>query len=244
MPDWAGVKFGPAWSPDGETLTFATNRDGPFQLYETPVSDLSEARPLFDDGALRQTDPIGISVPTFGMWSSTGEYFVAYRELPGGETGRDILRWNRNGNAESITATGAQEKGVRVSPDDRWVAYVSNREGEDRVYLQPFSPGGQGVEVSSGPGAEPMWSRDGMALYYRDGQRMMIVESESASEFRPGPPAVLFEGPFATDPTGVGNANYAVASDGRFLMIGESGSDQLIVVQNWTQELERLLPAQ
>ena len=69
----------------------------------------------------------------------------------------------------------------RVSPDGRWVAFITNESGRDEVVVQPFpGPGGR-VQVSTGGASEPVWSRDGRRLFYRgDGRLMAAVLSAGA----------------------------------------------------------------
>ena len=53
----------------------------------------------------------------------------------------------------------------RLSPNDRWVAYMSDRTGENRVFVQAFPDGGRLYNISPGEGREPVWSRDGTELF-------------------------------------------------------------------------------
>lgn len=97
--------------------------------------------------------------------------------------------------------------------------------------------GGKG---SRDGGREPVWSRDGRELFYRNGDNMMVVDVESGPVFRAGAPRVLFEGRYRVSSGGL-NQNYDVSPDGqRFVMIraaGESGPPQIRLVLNWFEEL-------
>ena len=106
----------------------------------------------------------------------------------------------------------------RLSPDGQWVAYVSDQTGEHRIYVQSFPEGGRVIPISTGPGTEPVWSRDGRELFYRNGRQMMTVAIESGSEFVSERPSLLLEGDFAEG--SLGNAAYDVSITGdRFLML-------------------------
>ena len=81
-----------------------------------------------------------------------------------------------------------------------------------------------------------------------DGQlkvRVMAVPITTVPTFSAGTPRVLFEGPFRTDGPFRG---YDVTADGqRFLMVREVSQsparvDHMVLVQNWTEELKRLVP--
>ncbi len=95
-----------------------------------------------------------------------------------------------------------------------------------------------------------MWSRDGRELFYRVGNRLMVVEVDTEPTLRVSPPEELWEEPYFTQDVGTGVRQYHVAPDGRFLMIrqGSAATDdasappEIILVQNWFNELQRLVP--
>jgi hypothetical protein len=137
--------------------------------------------------------------------------------------------------------TPFREFSVRQSPDDRWVAYVSNETGIDEVYIRSFPVPGDATQISVGGGDEPVWSSDGGELYYRQGSQMLSVALGEDPTVNPGDPSVLFEGEFETIDIGGGNANYDVSPvDGRFLMIKPTNVEkirEIQVVLNWPEAL-------
>ena len=136
-----------------------------------------------------------------------------------------------------------------LSPDDRWLAYVSDDSGREEVYVTPFpGPGGR-QPISTDGGSEPVWSRDGRELYYRNGEALMAVTITTEPQLIAGKPTLLFADPYRSGVDGGGNpgSNYDVTPDGRFVMIrGEESlkATQIVVVLNWFEELERLLPTE
>ena len=91
-----------------------------------------------------------------------------------------------------------------------------------------------------------MWARDGQELFYRDGEAVIAVNIQTDPSFTAGNPEVLFEGQYNLGP---GGRTYDVSPDGeRFLLIrqveGASGTEQIIIVQNWIEELKRLVPTE
>ena len=125
------------------------------------------------------------------------------------------------------------------SPDGRWLAYVSNDSGRNEVYVQPFPGPGARLPISNDGGAEPVWSRNGREMFYRNGDKVMAVEVTLQPSFAAGKPRPLFEGRYHYV---AGFRNIDVFPDGRFLMIQshqESVPTQINVVQNWVAELER-----
>jgi hypothetical protein len=134
--------------------------------------------------------------------------------------------------------------GATVSPDGRWLAYVSQQSGQAEVWVRPYPGSGTPVRVSSSGGIEPVWSRRGYELYYFEGRRLMAVPVVKGSTFTFKRPTFLFESHYVV----FGPPSYDVAEDGRFLMIKAAASQsrtspQVVVVLNWADELRRRVPA-
>jgi len=123
---------------------------------------------------------------------------------------------------------------------------VSNESGRYEIYVQSYpGPGGK-LQISTDGGTEPAWNPNGRELFYRSGNKMMVVDVTSQTSFDASKPRMLFEGRFL--PTPATSPNYDVSRDGqRFLMIkaggpGEQGPTQMNVVLNWFEELKRRVP--
>jgi hypothetical protein len=89
-----------------------------------------------------------------------------------------------------------------------------------------------------------LWARSGRELFYRNGEAVIVVPIDMDPTFVAGNTEVVFEGAYLLGP---GGRTYDVSPDGeRLLMIkpveNESGTSQIIVVQNWFEELNRLAP--
>ena len=134
-----------------------------------------------------------------------------------------------------------------ISPDGRWIAYVSNESGQQEIYVRPFPNVDEGKSlISSDGGFAPLWSPAGKELFYRSGNKMMVVSVQTESTFTHGIPRVLFEAQYISG----GPRAYDIHPDGqRFLMIKEapqteepSAPAEIIWVQNWSEELKRLVP--
>ena len=150
----------------------------------------------------------------------------------------------------------ANEGAPTVSPDGRWLAYSSDESGAYEIYVRPFPDVDAGRwQVSRGGGVHPQWSRDGTELFYLEVRApnvaMLAVPVEPGQTFRPGAPTELFAGPYFYGATVAAPDVYDVASDGRFLMIkqleasdGGQTQPEIVIVENWFEELERLVPVE
>jgi hypothetical protein len=120
--------------------------------------------------------------------------------------------------------------------------------------VQPWPGPGPKIQISSEGGDDPIWSRDGKELFYRNGDQMMVVAVATQPAFRAAKPRVLWEGKYShgmsssCGPPGATSANYDVTGDGqRFLMIKDLDQDaistRIVVVLNFAEELKRLTAA-
>ena len=131
-----------------------------------------------------------------------------------------------------------------ISPDGKFLAYVSSESGRSEVYVRPYPSLDRHWLVSTEGGAEPVWATNGRELFYRSGDKMMVAKLEPGAELEMSKPAILFERPYAVDPVANDAVNYDVTSDGKlFIMIEEEqASPGWNVVLNWAEELKRLVP--
>jgi serine/threonine-protein kinase len=141
-----------------------------------------------------------------------------------------------------VLKTTAFEGNGRLSPDGRWIAYSSSESGRMEVLVAPFPQVDRKVQVSTDGGTQAVWNRNGREIFYRNGTKMMSVTVSTSPDLMLSTPRPLFDGRYAFG-TGVTIPNYDVSPDGqRFVMVKEDAG-RLNVVLNWTEELNRLVPA-
>lgn len=214
LTQYPGADRSPAWTPDGRSITFLSDR---------PVAT----------GAARTGNP-------FNVWEQaadgTGEPRLAVQPRV------DSL-------VRRIVATGSDATGAALSPDSRWLAYVSNEQGTNEVFVRPFPDVNGGKwQVSTGGGSAPLWAHNGRELFYVANGKMNVVSIRPGPPFSAEPPRALFtipDGIRAGSPLG---GTFAITPDDRrFLMVRDNqwqdmaGAPTLVVVQGFFDELRAKL---
>jgi Tol biopolymer transport system component/predicted Ser/Thr protein kinase len=136
----------------------------------------------------------------------------------------------------------------RISPDSRWVAYVSGETGRGEIYVCRATPQSIGMLVSTDGGRNPMWSEDGETLYYisAEGYLTSVSISEASDRLAFGLPKPLFRAP-AGPPDGMTDTLFPTpylmaARGGRFLfqeLAEEIPARAISVTLDWERRLGR-----
>jgi Tol biopolymer transport system component len=231
----------PIWSPDGSKIIFDSNQNGEYDIYEKPSDGAGGETLLLRSAANKR--PCAVT--------HDGRFLIYEAEDPA-TTKLDLWVLPLGGAKQPypLHKTQANEGEAQLSPNDRWVAYVSDQSGRDEVYVRPFSPDAGGAaasaegaqwQVSYGGGQVPIWSKDGKELYYvtLDG-KLMEVDVTTEPVFQAGAPKFLFQPPLHAAALSSG---YTI--DGKkFLFLaptGKAGQAQspFTVVLNWQAALKQ-----
>ena len=161
----------------------------------------------------------------------------------GGGTDVAINRNAGHGPLVPLVASRFDEQFVGVSPDGRWISFVSNQSGREEVYVRDLAGEGDQVQVSTEGGNEPVWGRDGRELFYRETQQEdpHLVAAGIATS-----PALAVTGRKRLFPIGdiVGTSphpNYDISPDGKtFVMVRSSPAARVMVIQNLPALVRRL----
>jgi serine/threonine-protein kinase len=223
------------WLPDGKQIIFHRPNDSGIAAY---VHSLNSSTP----GTLL-LDPEGGSLAVSSV-SSDGRYLgIARRFMEKTQTGESVQTqrvavYDRVESREiDIPVIGTGNWGVTVSPDGQWVVYTSPVSGEYQNYLQPVPPTGARFQISREGGAEePRWSRDGKQIYYRSGQRIMVVDVQTEPEFSLSEPRVFYE----NDYVNVGGRSYDISPDGSRALVIAGSEDQARSIRMITHWLDRV----
>ena len=195
--------------------------------------DGSEPRQLLDENI-----PGRVFVET---WSADGVLAFDVDTPQGG----DIWVLPRDSAAaRPLLSSPASEWAGDFSPDGRWLAYMSDEGGQNEVWVTDYPQAATRTQLSTnvGDGKEPIWSPLGDEVLYRSGGRLYSVRVSTGPELQPETPQVLFEGPYAT----VVGPEFDVAPDAqKFILLKEPDqppATEIVLVTNWFEELNRLVP--
>jgi Tol biopolymer transport system component len=145
-----------------------------------------------------------------------------------------------------VLQTRFNELRASVSPDGRWIAYMSDESGRFEVYVQPITGSGAKVPISTEGGMEPVWNRNGRELFYLNGPRLMAVDVSAGPRFSVTSPRLLFEGGFDETRQAVADSHlFDVTPDGRqFVMLKSdvAPATSFNVILNWFATLRGRVP--
>ncbi len=219
----------PVWSPDGESLIFASRRGATRAIYRKSVGGTGEVELIF-------ASTVDI-IPN--SWSPDGRYVLF--DQPGQDTGSDLWVLDLEGgpSAEVFYQTEYEEGAGVFSPDGRWIAYWSQESGRGEVYVTPFPGPGRRFQVSDNSGTWSQWRSDGSELFYQEenGPLKVAAVDGRGETFTVGKIDDVME----LASSNISGPLFSVAPDGQSILAGVSTSgeqsDYLDLVVGWVESL-------
>jgi hypothetical protein len=230
------------WDPTGSQIAYSSARKGNLEAW-VEASDGS--------GPPRQLTSLGGQVHV-DSWSPDGRTLSIHHHPREGFTSILMLPVDTADPQPRVFLTGDfNAEGAEFSRDGRYVTYQAEATGQREIYIRRDSKSGGQVTVSVGGGREPVWANNG-DLFYRSltGERMFAVSVTTEPALKVERPVELFQGAYYISPAGSPRPQYDVTRDGqRFLLLASApgtnasaARPRMVVVQNWTEELKRLVP--
>ncbi|MFI5181991.1 MAG: protein kinase [Thermoanaerobaculia bacterium] len=219
------------WGPGPGRVTFDSDHEGPWRLYSRSLDAPPDQIETVWPGTGRSVH--------LGSWSPDGKLLAFTAMSERGDS--DIWILPAGGEAKPLLATAFEEAYPEISPDGRWLAYVSSEPGRPEVFVRPLDSPGPAKQVSVGKGIEPLWGRDGVSLFYKQSfqTRTSIVSihrvrlTESGGRLQLGRPENLFEGEYGSASYG---RDWDVSPDGRFLLDKPTSED------DWKVYYDKIYP--
>ena len=239
----------PLWTPDGQRIVFASDRDGGNYGIYCKAADGTGKDEKLASMPDRSLFPCSLSRDgkTLAMAVAEGSSNLSLKWDVG------ILSMDGDHAQKALLQQDYVEIQPQISPDRRWIAYSSNESGQFEVYVRPFPEVDNGKwQVSTSGGSSPRWAPHGRELFYLASEDSIVAISVQAEPtFSFGTPRHLFKNIYkrAEDLFGI---SWDISPDGkRFLMLKEAADTgkpaaetprKINIVLNWFEELKQRVP--
>jgi serine/threonine protein kinase/dipeptidyl aminopeptidase/acylaminoacyl peptidase len=180
LTDSATTNTCPVWMQDSKSLLFVSSRSGNREVFELKVTESGDASGTptrLTNGVNALTINVSKNQLAYAEFLSTTNLW----SLPIPKSGTIHPR-----EATALTSGAQNIEGVRVSEDGNWIAFDSNRSGNQDIYKMPRS-GGEPIRLTDDPSDEfsPTWSPDNKLIAYfsfRAGNRDIYVMNADGAD--------------------------------------------------------------
>jgi Tol biopolymer transport system component len=224
-----GNERDPVWSPDSESLAFIARQGQNWSLRRKGLRASDQETVILHSPGQEQIPEV---------WQRDGTILTDRRD-PVADEQDSVWAVPAGGGQPVQLLSGVHIDEPQVSPDGRWIAYISRESRQDEVYVEPFRRPGNRVRVSPRGGGQPKWRADGRELFFVTLANKLAVVNVQATADRVDVslPTELFA---VKSVQGAMYDDYAPAPDGqRFLVKIPAAQEKprLAVVTNWTSLL-------
>jgi Tol biopolymer transport system component len=231
----------PVWDPGGTRIAYTSGRAA--GNVEAWVIAADASRPPRQLTKMQGTVHVD-------SWSRDGRTLTMHFHGTPENSGVYMLAMDREGAAPvRFPDADPGAEGAAFSPDGSHVVFLSQATGSRQIVVRPYpGPGGQ-LPVSIDGGAEPIWAANGDVFFRNaEGDRLFVVSTSTRPSMTVGQPVSLIERPFYVAPTGSPRPQYDVSLDGQRVLLvayadpAGSARSRIVFVQNWFEEIRRMLP--
>jgi eukaryotic-like serine/threonine-protein kinase len=222
------INNAPMWSPGADKIVYYSDRGAAPGLWIQSANGSSPPTPLHVDA--------NEGIPT--DWSRDDRFIVFMDSGP-----QKVLELGSKPLVRTLWAPKRSANWGVLSPDKRWLAYNSDDSGIGEIYIRAW-PEVLAVEIriSTQGGGDPLWSRDGKELFYRNGDQFMAVPVPVSANAWVPKPALMFQKNYLN----VQHRPWDVMDEQHFIMLQPTHPNppvtELYLVENWFEELKRLVP--
>jgi eukaryotic-like serine/threonine-protein kinase len=223
-----GLNLFPVWSPHDDRVAFASDRDGPQDLFVTSAGDATAEEPVFRSKALFKQPQ---------SWSPDGRFIVYSEYSPSTNQDLWVVPTTRAPQPHAYLQTPANELGGRISPDGRWMLYISDETGRNEAYVQSFPKPGRKFQATTHGAAAAWWKNDGKQLLIANADLtdILVADVQSGDRFSASLPRVVGRLPRGGIVSTSGVALDVTPDFRRLVTLVPERSDNasIAVVQNW-----------
>jgi len=239
---FGGANRSPVWSPDSRRIAYSDNTGGP-----NVTAGKSRVVIIQADGS---GTPVAIAMnydrTYVNSWSRDGSMLFA--TVPQQGMGWDlwVLPLNDDRKPWAFLSTRFDEAFPSLSPDGKWIAYVSNEAGSSQVYVRPFPRGEGKWQISTDVASTTQWSGDGKLLFYGTTSGIMSVPITGTQSLTAGQPRVVLKGYRGVNVESA--MSYDISPDAHSILVtrpkeGEGVFQEINVVLNWFDDIKKTVSA-
>jgi len=233
-----GAAEHPVWSPDGRYISYIASG--------LPDRQTPHVRRIVSDGSSQGASELVFwsSRPVWELLPTPDETSLIVREGAEAQGDADLMVADLSTDTAKVPllASDFNEYAPMLSPDARWLAYVSDPSGRDEVFVRPFPEGSSRVQVSTSGGVSPVWAPGGNELFYAGDGAIWVATYRTEPTFAVESRTRLFSSDGYS-----GDASWRVldvSREGGILMIRSAGSSSgeastLVLVQGFFEELRQ-----
>ena len=225
--------WGSSWSPDSKKIVFASGFGENADIFEQEINSTASAKP-FIHTEQSEGNP---------YWSANGQFilFIKTETKPTRQNDIWYLEMNKGSAPKRLLESKFNEDYPWFSPNGKFVSFMSDKSGQQEVYVTNFPAADKQWQVSFNGGIYPQWIGDEIFFVNRRSNELMVVKVKTDPDFQSGIPIKLF----SADSAGIMLMNdnyleYTITRDGKNIVavknLTGSAQEKLILVENWFEE--------